>query len=251
MNSSELCVVYEGDEYRERAVALAEHLGVALRSVADTRLRLILNSEGLSLSDGELFMRGDYSSMKKRLTLNNLRTEMLVRATTIRNAVTPPLIMDATAGMGEDSLLLAAAGYEVILCEYNPVIAALLDDTLIRMRQDEDLRKTVSRMHLAEGNCIDILNSQEIISRPPDIIYLDPMFPKRQKSGLIKKKFQLLQQLEAPEEDGGRMLEAAMERALKRIVIKRPAKAPYLGDIKPDYSIKGSSVRYDCINLIR
>ena len=31
------------------------------------------------------------------------------------------------------------------------------------------------------------------------------------------------------------------------MVIKRPAKGPYLAGIKPSYSIDGKAVRYDCI----
>ena len=43
-----------------------------------------------------------------------------------------PRAVDATAGLGEDSLLLAAAGFEVTLCEADPVIAVLLEDALTR-----------------------------------------------------------------------------------------------------------------------
>jgi 16S rRNA (guanine1516-N2)-methyltransferase len=72
------------------------------------------------------------------------------------------------------------------------------------------------------------------------------MFPARQKSGLIKKKFQLLQQLEQPCTDEVELLNVALEAKPRKIVIKRPAKGPYLAEIKPHYSISGKAIRYDC-----
>lgn len=75
------------------------------------------------------------------------------------------------------------------------------------------------------------------------------MFPARQKSALIKKKFQLLQQLEQPCTDEDALLHAAIASAPYKIVIKRPLKGAWLADRKPDYSLKGKTIRYDCIVL--
>lgn len=40
---------------------------------------------------------------------------------------------------------------------------------------------------------------------------------------------------------------AAIAAGPRKVVIKRPAKGPYLAGIKPNYSIDGKAVRYDCI----
>jgi 16S rRNA (guanine1516-N2)-methyltransferase len=32
-----------------------------------------------------------------------------------------------------------------------------------------------------------------------------------------------------------------------KIVIKRPVKGPYLGEVKPAYSLQGKTIRHDCI----
>ena len=80
---------------------------------------------------------------------------------------------------------------------------------------------------------------------------LDPMFPERQKSALIKKKFQLLQKLESPCSNEEQLLEAAIAAQSKRIVIKRPLKGPYLADKKPSYSLEGKAIRYDCMVFAR
>jgi 16S rRNA (guanine1516-N2)-methyltransferase len=154
--------------------------------------------------------------------------------------------MDCTAGLGEDSILLAAAGFKVKLYERDNIIAALLRDSLIRAAEIPELAPIVERMELHEEDSLIALTK---LTQVPEVIYLDPMFPSRQKSALVKKKFQMLQQLEQPCEEGDEFLQAAIACKPKKIVIKRPLKGEYLGNHKPDYSITGKTIRYDCIVL--
>ena len=200
--------------------------------------------DGLTLAAKGSVLRGDFSKMLRRLTPNNLNGELIVKAARFANAPGPRLIVDATAGLGEDAFLLAAAGHRVILFERDPVIGLLLFDTLRRGQEDDQLRPILERMelHLEDSIC-----AMPRLTESPDIVVLDPMFPERQKSGLIKKKFQLLHLLEQPCTDETSLLDAAMACHPRRIVIKRPAKGPYLGGKKPSSSIKGGSTRYDCI----
>ena len=157
------------------------------------------------------------------------------------------LAVDATAGLGDDSLLLAAAGFRVRLYECDPVIAALLRDGLRRARLTDDLPLLVeaaARMELFEEDSIQAMHH---LPETPDVILLDPMFPKRQKSASIRKKFQLLQQLEKPCGDEEELLAAAIAAGPRKIVIKRPRKGPSLAGVTPDYVMEGSAIRYDCI----
>ena len=155
-----------------------------------------------------------------------------------------PVAIDATAGLGEDSLLLAAAGFRVHLFEYNPVIAALLLDAMERAQEVPELREPVSRMELHLGDSIEAMNrAEDSIGGIPDLVLLDPMFPERQKSALVKKKFQLIHRLESSC--------AAIAAGPRKILIKRPLKGPWLAGRKPGYSISGKAVRYDCILLPR
>lgn len=93
----------------------------------------------------------------------------------------------------------------------------------------------------------DSISAMRSLGDAPDVILLDPMFPAREKSALIKKKFQLLQRLEQPCSDEEALLDAALLAHPHKIVIKRPLKGPFLAGRKPDYSIKGKAIRYDCI----
>jgi 16S rRNA (guanine1516-N2)-methyltransferase len=182
--------------------------------------------------------------MIPRLRQSNLSRELLVKAAKIKGVNEGLTAIDATAGLGEDSILLAAAGFSVRLYEYNPSIAALLADALERAKEISELKETVGRMELFCESSLDALPRLET---SPDVILLDPMFPARQKSALIKKKFQLLQRLESPCSDEEELLKAAAALRPMKLVIKRPAKGPYLAGIKPSYSIGGKAVRYDCL----
>ncbi len=281
---------------------------------------------GLELVCGDLSLLGDFRKMRSRIRRSELMREGIVRAFSLhrtgrsanfklsdnyrseefmkiqennRARAWFPVILDATAGLGEDSFLLAAAGAEVYLFESDPFTAALLRDALNRALADPELSGIAERMHLSEldsvafmrslavkpddpdhkgtgfsgnavnpalknfvksfseqnlsgktyssmGNISQILISEDLPKIQPDMIYLDPMFPARTKSGLVKKKAQILQILEHPCENEEEMLTAALETGARRIVVKRPKKGPYLAGRKPSYSLKGSVVRFDC-----
>ena len=218
------------------------------RTDAERSLTLQRRPEGLTLTDGSLTLRGDFTGMLPRLRPGSLQGELLVRAARIKGLDRPAAVIDATAGLGEDALLLAAAGFSVTLYERDPVIAALLRDALSRAAERPELAEAVGRMAFFEEDSIEALAK---LPEPPDVILLDPMFPARQKSGLIKKKFQLLQQLEQPCADEEALLGAAVAARPRKVVIKRPAKGPYLAGMKPSYSLAGKAIRYDCLVLPR
>lgn len=206
-------------------------------------LTLSLAADGLSLiSDGQV-LRGDFTRLLPRLKAGNLPQELLVRAARIKDPTAPLTAIDATAGLGEDSLLLAAAGFHVKLYERNPVIYELLRDTLQRALNHPDLAEIAARMTLFHADSIDAMQHPDT---PPDVILLDPMFPQRQKSALVKKKLQMIQKLELPCVDEAALLLAAMNADPKKLIVKRPPKGPYLAGLKPDHSITGKAVRFDC-----
>ena len=207
--------------------------GVELRRVDG---RLTLMADGMELAE-------DFREMLPRLRPDRLGRELLVKAVRVRG-VEGIRVFDATAGLGEDSLLLAAAGFSVTMCEGDPVIAALLADGLRRAADDPELSGIVERMSLVEGDSIKILPS---LTEAPDVVYLDPMFPARTKSAAVKKKFQLLHRLESPCADEASLMDAALAARPRKIVVKRPIKAPVLAGVRPSHSISGKAVRYDVI----
>ncbi len=207
-------------------------------------LTLKLDAEGLALISGGQTLRGDFLHMLPRLRHNDLPRELLVKTAKIKSPEGPLTAVDATAGLGEDSLLLAAAGFHVKMYEKNPVIFELLRDTLRRAAETEELAEIVERMELFNEDSVIAMAKLE---EAPDVILLDPMFPERQKSALVKKKLQVIQKLEIPCVDEREILLAAINAGPKKLIIKRPPKGPYLAGLKPDHSTAGKAVRFDCI----
>lgn len=204
-------------------------------------LTVIFDSKGVSLSGYKLTYQGDFEEIKRRVTDGRLLHEMLAKAT--KTDIENPKAIDATAGMGEDAFIIAANGYDITLHEQNPVIALLLKDAIRRAKRQPDLKDIVNRMHVVEGDSVDILAGR---LDPIDLIYLDPMFPGRQKSGLIGKKLQLIQKMESPCSAEGELFDAAVKANPSKIIVKRPLKAPFLAGRKPNYSLDGKAIRYDC-----
>ncbi len=167
--------------------------------------------------------------------------ELIVRA--VRGRAREALsVVDATAGLGRDSFILASRGVDVTLLERSPVIAALLDDGLRRARESGDatVAAIAARMAL---NCVDA--GQWLAAGGADVVYLDPMFPDLGQSALAKKEMQLFQQLALDRGDEAALLVAARQAARLRVVVKRPRKAPPLAGQPADYALEGRSVRFD------
>jgi 16S rRNA (guanine1516-N2)-methyltransferase len=206
-------------------------------------LTLVRDEEGLALVGEGQMLRGDFTRMLPRIKAGRLNSELLVKAAKIKKAEGELTAVDATAGLGEDSLLLAAAGFNVTLYERNPVVYELLKDALERAAQIPELAPVVARMTAVHADSVAGMASLET---PPDVILLDPMFPARQKSALVKKKLQMIQKLEQPCDDEITLLLTAMEAKPKKLIVKRPPKGDYLAGLKPDHSIEGKAVRFDC-----
>lgn len=206
-------------------------------------VELVCRPEGLTLMGDGMELRCDLAAMLPRVKAHRLGQELLVKAAKVKG-VAAPTAVDCTAGFGEDSFLLAAAGFAVTLFEKDQVIAALLADALERAAANEALAPIAARMTLVPGDSIAGLAE---LGFSPDVVYLDPMFPARTKSAAVKKKFQLLHHLEAPCDDEEELLAAALATRPRKVVIKRPVKGALLAGVKPSYSVAGKAVRYDCI----
>lgn len=181
--------------------------------------------------------------MRYRSQHASLRKEALARAIGLHPRDKPTLI-DATAGLGRDSFILATLGYEVTLLERSPVLFALLEDALVRARKDDFAASIVDRLHLIQADAIHWLTALPNHARP-DVIYLDPMFPPRQKSASVKKEMQILQELIGNDVDTAQLVQTALACARQRVVIKRPRLAPNLSDRPPSFHRMGKTSRFD------
>lgn len=237
-------VVMKKGADKDLAESIARKIDSPIVTKEGEGLTVIVDSKGVSLSGYGLTYQGDFNDMIRRVTDGRLQHEMLAKA--VKTNKNNPKAIDATAGMGEDAFIIAAAGYEVTLCEQNPVIAALLKDAIRRGKKNKDLKDIVSRMKVVDGDSVKLLAKG---LGDVDLIYLDPMFPERQKSGLINKKLQLIQKMEPPCSSENELFEAAINAKPEKIIVKRPLKSPNLADKKPNYVLSGKAIRYDCYAL--
>lgn len=154
-----------------------------------------------------------------------------------------PTIVDATAGLGRDAFVLATLGCRVHMIERSKVIATLLEDGLRRAEQDEKIGRLLKEnLSLTCGD-----SREELTHLPfePEVIYLDPMFPHKGKSALVKKEMRIVQEVVGQNEDADALLNVALTIATNRVVVKRPAYADFLAAINPQASIKTKKHRFD------
>lgn len=227
------------------AESFARKTGAPIVDKPGEYLTIHFDSKGVSLSGFGLTYQGDFAeTMMHRVTNGRLQHEMLVKAASSEKEGRKAI--DATAGMGEDAFLLAAQGYEVTLYEQNPVVAALLKDAIRRAKKNQILKDIAGRMKVVEADSVECMSK---LLDPVDVIYLDPMFPARQKSSLINKKLQLIQKLEPPCSEETDLFNAALKVCPSRIIVKRPLKSECLAGREPSYTLKGKAIRYDCYVL--
>ncbi|EEX49552.1 class I SAM-dependent methyltransferase [Pasteurella dagmatis] len=185
------------------------------------------------------FVRG---TMMHRRKFGGGRGEAVAKAVGIKNDILPTII-DATAGLGRDAFVLASIGCEVRLVERHPVVRLLLQDGLQRAYADSEIGAMMKQnMRLLPVDHIGQLNPETDFA---DVVYLDPMYPHKQKSALVKKEMRVFQHLVGADLDADTLLEPALSLAKKRVVVKRPDYAEFLAQKVPHFSRDTKNHRFD------
>lgn len=214
-------------------------------------LALCVDEAGLWLSAQGMKMQPDWAAEIGRLKRASLKSEMIARAC---NLGEKPQLIDATAGLGHDSLLMAHLGAHVTLIERHPILFTLLEDAKAQVAQDPFLASVVARIHLIFSDSADYLQTQIQQKNTVDVVYLDPMFPQRdqnqqaiKKQAQVKKQMQLLHMLlpEDGEMDLGDYLLILARQMAKRVIVKRPRLAIFLDGQQPNHQWQGDACRFD------
>jgi len=191
---------------------------------------------------GGIFVDFVSGAMAHRRRFGGGRGEAVAKAVGVKSGYLPDVV-DATAGLGRDAFVLAAIGCRVRMLERHPVVAVLLDDGLRRGYQDAEiggwLRERLTLIHAPSAQALGD------ITPAPDVVYLDPMYPHRQKSAMVKKEMRVFQSLVGADEDADALLEPARRLAKKRIVVKRPDYAPPLAGVATQSAVVTKSHRFD------
>lgn len=214
-------------------------------------LALCVDEQGLWLCANGMKMQPDWQAEIPRLKRASLKSEMIARACQLAEK---PRLIDATAGLGHDSLLLAALGANVTLVERHPILYTLLEDTQRQALVHPYLAPIAARIHLVFSDSADYLKQCAEQQQHSDVVYLDPMFPQRdqnqqaiKKQAQVKKQMQLLHLLlpEHGEMDLGDQLLPLAQQIAKRVVVKRPRLAVFLNEQQPDTQWQGDACRFD------
>ena len=215
--------------------------------------QLVYTTEGLALrlsnepSWSDIMVDFNSAALNYRKQHGGGRNEALAKAIGIKGKDALSVI-DCTAGMGNDSFVMASVGAHVTMLERSPVIGALLEDALKRINGIPDLSE---RLSLVKTDATDYLlakGRKDDVKRLADVIYLDPMFPHKKKSALVKKEMRAFQQLLGADMDSARLLEVALNYAGKRVVVKRPSYAEPIqlaSGRKPNTAIESKKHRFD------
>ena len=246
------------------AIDLATELGLPLVEAVTTPadrspsgVWLEVGSEGLSLrlagTDAPGPVRAELvgGALGWRRRQGPGRRMPIARAVGLGSPGTPRLL-DATAGLLRDAVVLAGLGARVTACERHPVVGALVRDALARARgADADFAAWLDeRLEFRGVDARELLGSTDA---GWDVVYLDPMYPGRTGSALNRKEMRVLGAalaasagtLDRPDADAPELLCLARASGARRVVVKRPAGSPPLGDAPPDLVFEGRSTRFD------
>ena len=233
-----------------------------LSQIATQPILLLDEKDKLSwLSDG-LSVAPEWDKLQRRVVSAGRKSELLLQAAKL---TAESEVIDATAGFGHDSLILASTGAQVTMLEQQPLMALLLLAEQLRMSTLPNWQKLMSRLQIINtdaltyfakfNNYLGADNEQAI-----DVIYLDPMFPedsyqdsKTGKGAKVGKHMQALHQLAHPPtlDEEQQLLQSAQAVVSQngqkqgRVIVKRPQFAPLLADQQPSESWNNEAVRFD------
>ena len=256
MNTNTQAGILDDGTAHELAAALSRSLDLPLSREIEPGWQFVLFYTALAENRGfrlELQLTGkqapgpvhvDFSAghHRHRRHFGGGRNQPLLRAIGVKPGINPDVI-DATGGLGRDAFVMASAGCQVRILERSPVLTALLQNGL-QTAHDDDTAAITGRMSVQLADSITFLE-QLPRNAWPDTIYLDPMYPQRDKPAKVKKEMQVLQLLLGKDIDSEALLAIALQRSRKRVVVKRPASAGPLGGCKTGIHVKSKNTRYD------
>lgn len=214
--------------------------GISLLQSAQEGYCLHLTANGVlelyALSSPATRIRVDFNSGEFRHRLKTSgKGQPLAKAVGLAKGYTK--VLDATGGLGGDAMVLSSLGCQVTVCERHPLIALLLENGLDRARRELEF---ASNVHLVMDSAFAYLDR---LDEPPQVIYLDPMYPAKAKSALPRKEMQMLEELVGGDTDQSELFALALGKATERVVVKRPKSAPPFAP--PSHSFGGTTTRYD------
>ena len=182
-------------------------------------------------------------AFQRRLAAGGLHGQLMGKALGLKSLRTPT-VLDATAGLGTDSYLMAHAGCLVTAIERSPAIFALLEDGLRRAVQAGCVQESASRSRAVSNPAGDFL-LMDWPDKAYDVVYLDPMFPADRRKASSRKEMTMLQNIATEDQSESELLSQSLRCARRRVVVKRNRRSRELAGMKPTLKFQGSRLRFD------
>ncbi|WP_395147245.1 class I SAM-dependent methyltransferase [Moraxella atlantae] len=210
---------------------------------------LLLEHDGLSLlsygtNQQPLRVAPHWLSLQQRVVAAGKKSELLLKAAKIQPSMR---VLDATAGFGHDSLILASTGASVTMLEREPALFVLLAFEGATMQQHAHWHRLLARLTLyfTDFTAWQMPNDLPAFDR----VLLDPMFPTASYTSAVNKHMQALHTLTLVPNFAEQI--ALLQRAANvltddgRVLVKRPKTAPFLADLPPQDSTTNALIRFD------
>ena len=167
-------------------------------------------------------------------------------------------VIDGTLGLGRDALHMISFGIHVLGFEINPTAFCLLEEALDRTSHELSVTdpnfpavkrgifssRFVDLRKFLEIEFMNCLKGLSLFSKGIRSLYLDPMFEETKKKSKPGKSMAFLREISRETCDVQRVIALALNKGIKRVVIKRPINGNYLYG-KPNFLYKGKLIRYD------
>jgi len=233
----------------------------ALNAEGEQAALLLDNKNKLSLLKDGLSVAPEWDKLQRRVVSAGRKSELILKAAKIS---ADSQVIDATAGFGHDSLILASTGAQVTMLEQQPLMALLLFSEQQRMSAQPNWQKLMARLTIINTDALSyfaqLQKNKTDQAVAVDVVYLDPMFPedsyqdsKTGKGAKVGKQMQALHHLAHPptldEEmallNKAQAVVADNQEGRGRVIVKRPQQAPFLSQQNPDESWHNAAVRFD------
>ncbi|WP_299067840.1 class I SAM-dependent methyltransferase [uncultured Psychrobacter sp.] len=233
----------------------------ALNAEGEQAALLLDNKNKLSLLKDGLSVAPEWDKLQRRVVSAGRKSELILRAAKIS---ADSQVIDATAGFGHDSLILASTGAQVTMLEQQPLMALLLFSEQQRMSAQPNWQKLMARLTIINTDALSYFAQLQKNTTDQavavNVVYLDPMFPedsyqdsKTGKGAKVGKQMQALHHLAHPptldEEmallNKAQAVVADNQEGRGRVIVKRPQQAPFLAQQNPDESWHNAAVRFD------
>lgn len=165
---------------------------------------------------------------------SSIHKELLARAIGVKGAYRPRVV-DLTAGLLGDTLLMLAMGCEVVAIERHPLVQLLIESALKNAKHP-----ALSRLQFLTQDAATFLDS----ASQWDTLYFDPMFEDANHKTAPRKEMRIFRHFLGSDADAEGVFQVALSAGAKRLVVKRPRYSIPLA-AGPQVEFLGKSTRYD------